>query len=422
MHPTEAGWQPFIKDGVPFLTVGGQRQSVLRHRRDLQGTDHIGWVMEEFPGAFKTTRLVCAAVSVALLSACVATVQPVASRPPPPGYYAYPPPPPASSPAYYGPSNEDTTEWQASDAPPPLPDYEQPPCPEEGYLWTPGYWAFGQGGYYWVPGTWVSPPSVGMLWTPGYWGLAGPVYVFHAGYWGPHVGFYGGVHYGHGYEGAGYVGGRWAGNGFVYNRAVSNVNVAVVHNTYNETVINQVTVNRVSYNGGPAGIRAEATPDERRFAGERHVPPTSMQAQHIHEASSNPALFLHSNGGRPGIAATPRPAAFNAPGAIGARGASPIQPGSYAQPNANPPGSVPHPNPNVAPGYGGYRGPPPAAQTATPNYGGRGPAPTAAPPMSSSVQPAANHPVTAPRAPAAPMAPAKPQPPRYQLHPEDKKN
>ena len=26
--------------------------------------------------------------------------------------------------------------------PPPLPVYEQPICPAEGYLWTPGYWAY----------------------------------------------------------------------------------------------------------------------------------------------------------------------------------------------------------------------------------------------------------------------------------------
>ena len=25
-------------------------------------------------------------------------------------------------------------------APPPLPVYEQPICPGEGYIWTPGYW------------------------------------------------------------------------------------------------------------------------------------------------------------------------------------------------------------------------------------------------------------------------------------------
>jgi len=27
-------------------------------------------------------------------------------------------------------------------APPALPVYEQPLCPADGYLWTPGYWAY----------------------------------------------------------------------------------------------------------------------------------------------------------------------------------------------------------------------------------------------------------------------------------------
>src|ERR1700733_1414453 len=38
-------------------------------------------------------------------------------------------------------------------APPVLPVYVQPPCPEDGWMWTPGYWAYGDDGYYWVPGT-----------------------------------------------------------------------------------------------------------------------------------------------------------------------------------------------------------------------------------------------------------------------------
>lgn len=71
--------------------------------------------------------------------------------------------------------------------PPALPVYAQPPCPEDGYLWTPGYWAWGPAGYYWVPGVWVRPPAVGVLWTPGYWGWNGTAYIFHAGYWGPHI-------------------------------------------------------------------------------------------------------------------------------------------------------------------------------------------------------------------------------------------
>ena len=38
--------------------------------------------------------------------------------------------------------------------PPALPVYEQPLCPAEGYIWTPGYWAwYPDYGYYWVPGT-----------------------------------------------------------------------------------------------------------------------------------------------------------------------------------------------------------------------------------------------------------------------------
>ncbi len=62
--------------------------------------------------------------------------------------------------------------------PPALPVYAQPPCPADGYLWTPGYWAYGPVGYYWVPGVWVAPPRVGVLWTPGYWGFAGgPLWV-----------------------------------------------------------------------------------------------------------------------------------------------------------------------------------------------------------------------------------------------------
>src|SRR6201997_4575615 len=96
--------------------------------------------------------------------------------------------------------------------PPALPVYVQPPCPTEGYIWTPGYWAYGAAGYYWVPGVWVAPPRVGVLWTPGYWGFGGGLYAWHPGYWGPHVGFYGGINYGFGYFGAGFAGGVWAGS------------------------------------------------------------------------------------------------------------------------------------------------------------------------------------------------------------------
>jgi WXXGXW repeat (2 copies) len=113
-------------------------------------------------------------------------------------------------------------------APPELPVYVQPPCPVEGYIWTPGYWAYGDEGYYWVPGVWVAPPRIGFLWTPGYWGFDGGVYAWHGGYWGPHVGFYGGINYGFGYGGVGFVGGEWAGNVYRYNTAVTNVEHALL--------------------------------------------------------------------------------------------------------------------------------------------------------------------------------------------------
>ena len=152
-------------------------------------------------------------------------------------------------------------------APPPLVVYEQPPCPEEGYFWSPGYWAYGDDGYFWVPGTWVEVPRPGYLWTPGYWGFASGNYRWHGGYWGPHIGFYGGVNYGYGYYGSGFYGGRWEGNAFRYNTAVWHVNSSVIHNTYvDRTVINNGTVNNhVSYNG-PGGIEARPTAAEAAAA------------------------------------------------------------------------------------------------------------------------------------------------------------
>ena len=196
-------------------------------------------------------------------------------------------------------------------APPVLPVYEQPPCPGDGYIWTPGYWAYGPHGYYWVPGTWAMPPTVGLLWTPGYWGWGNGVYVWHGGYWGPHIGFYGGVNYGFGYFGSGYEGGYWSGRHFFYNRTVNNVTITNVH-IYNKTVFNNVTVNRVSYNGGHGGIEARPTHEQERWAHERHFEPTGMQRQHEHAAGGNRAFLASENHGRPAIAATSRPGEFHA--------------------------------------------------------------------------------------------------------------
>ena len=197
-------------------------------------------------------------------------------------------------------------------APPVLPVYTQPPCPGDGYIWTPGYWAYSPDGYYWVPGTWVVAPQPGLLWTPGYWAWGEGVYVWHAGYWGPHIGFYGGVNYGYGYNGSGYEGGYWRGQRFYYNRTVNNVTITNVH-IYNKTVINNVTINRVSYNGGPHGIRVRETRDERMWGRERHFEPTEMQREHEHGARGNREFLESQNHGRPPVAATPRPGEFHGP-------------------------------------------------------------------------------------------------------------
>jgi hypothetical protein len=197
-------------------------------------------------------------------------------------------------------------------APPALPVYEQPACPGDGYIWTPGYWAYGPEGYYWVPGTWATPPTVGLLWTPGYWGWGDGVYVWHAGYWGPHVGFYGGVNYGFGYFGGGYEGGYWRDRHFYYNRTVNNVTITNVH-IYNKTVINNVTVNRVSYNGGRGGIDARPSREQEMWGREHHYEPTGMQRNHERDAGHNRGFLASENHGRPAVAATSRPGEFRGP-------------------------------------------------------------------------------------------------------------
>jgi hypothetical protein len=206
-------------------------------------------------------------------------------------------------------------------APPALPVYEQPLCPGDGYLWTPGYWYWDDdvADYYWVPGTWVLAPEVGFLWTPGWWGWGGDAFIFHEGFWGPEIGFYGGVNYGFGYFGVGFAGGRWENGHFFYNRAVANVNVTDIHNVYNATVVNDTTMNRVSYNGGNGGIKARPTPQEEAAASQRHIAPVAAQTQHVQEARGNPQLRASVNQGKPPIAATEKPGEFSGHSVIAAK-------------------------------------------------------------------------------------------------------
>ena len=206
--------------------------------------------------------------------------------------------------------------------PPPLPEYEQPPIPAAGSIWTPGYWAWGADDYYWVPGTWVQPPAAGLLWTPGYWGWFNGAYIFSPGYWGARVGFYGGINYGFGYTGVGYQGGYWDHGMFNYNRAVNNFGRVQITNVYNKTVVSVTTINRVSYNGDTGGIVARPTASEIAALHDHRDPPTEIQIRHVVAARSDPALRLSVNHGRPAIAATPRPGEFRE-SVIPAQGASP---------------------------------------------------------------------------------------------------
>jgi hypothetical protein len=208
-------------------------------------------------------------------------------------------------------------------APPILPIYAQPMMPGDGYLWSPGFWAWSGDDYYWVPGTWVLPPYRGALWTPGYWGWGGGVYLFHGGYWGRHVGFYGGIDYGYGYGGRGYEGGYWRGGGFYYNRSVNNVSINV-RNVYNKTVINNTTIinnRRTSYNGGPRGTEARATSQERSWEREQRHGPVAAQLQQRSMASRTPSLRASANHGAPPVAATARAGAFRGQDAVAAHGA-----------------------------------------------------------------------------------------------------
>ena len=241
-------------------------------------------------------------------------------------------------------------------APPILPDYSQPPLPAYGYIWTPGYWSWSDPvGYYWVPGTWVQPPVVGLLWTPPYWGWTNGAYVFNGGYWGPRVGYYGGVNYGYGYGGRGYEGGRWDNGRFAYNRTANNFGSVHVTDAYtqNVTVINNT---HVSYVGGTGGLATQPTPEERQAEQDHHVPLTAEQTRHIATAASTPDLAATRNNGHPAIAATSRPAQFTGPGIVHAQSVGRAAPAT-AQ------GVAPHPNAvGAAPGLrpasvaGGARG------------------------------------------------------------------
>ena len=215
-----------------------------------------------------------------------------------------------------------TTTVTTAITPPALPVYEQPVAPGPGYLWTPGYWAWGDAAYYWVPGVWVLPPRVGVLWTPGWWGWSGGIYHWHIGYWGPTIGFYGGINYGFGYFGTGYVGGYWHGDQFYYNRTVNNIHNTHITNVYvdNSVTHNNTTVNRVSYNGGSGGTIVQPNAMEKTALHQPHAAPTAAQVQQHTMAVQERSQRYNPSGTGPAVYGTSRvsehfadPAAVRAP-------------------------------------------------------------------------------------------------------------
>jgi len=275
----------------------------------------------------------------------------------------------AALPAYFvAPANAQIAVDISVDVPPPpLPYYEQPPIPSEGYIWAPGYWAWDPAilDYYWVPGTWVEPPQPELLWTPAWWGWVDGRYGFHPGYWDREVGFYGGVDYGYGYTGEGYYGGRWDHGVFFYNRTVNNFTNVRVTNVYEQTVVINKNASRVSFNGGSGGIALRPTAQQDAVAREHHVEATSVQRQHAEAASKDRSLFSKQNHGEPPVAATPRAGVLQGPGVERANRTPTAAPGEPGRPGQEMQGREP-PRPGEPPRPDEAGREPPVAAPRTP--------------------------------------------------------
>jgi hypothetical protein len=211
---------------------------------------------------------------------------------------------------YQAPSDDTSyndASYQTDTPPPPIPDYQAPPCPDQNYVWTPGYWSWGPAGYYWVPGTWVLAPQPGYLWTPGYWAWQNGYYGWNQGYWGPTIGFYGGINYGGGYYGNGWSGGRWSNGTLRYNTAVVHVN-ANIRNVYVDSavVVNQ-SGRHVGFNGGHGGVAARPSAVQLTAAHAHHLPATTQQRQHVQIAAQNRQFLATVNHGAPPVTAVAHP-------------------------------------------------------------------------------------------------------------------
>ena len=176
-------------------------------------------------------------------------------------------------------------------------------------------------------------PYVGALWTPPWWGFDNGAYLWHAGYWGPHIGFYGGIDYGFGYTGRGYYGAYWSGGSLFYNRTVTNVNTSRVRNVYNYSV-SSARGERTSYNGGHGGIAVRPTAQESAAQRDRRMAPVAAQIQHARDASANRQQFVNGGRAKPAnlVAEHPLATAYHAP----AERAPETRPAERSQPAPQP--------------------------------------------------------------------------------------
>jgi hypothetical protein len=283
-------------------------------------------------------------------------------------------------------------------APPPIPDYDQPPVPDPNEIWQPGYWAWGQAGYYWVPGTWVDAPQPGYLWTPGYWEANDRGFSFHLGYWATAVGFYGGINYGAGYTGNGYHGGRWSHNTFEYNTYVTNVNRTVIHNVYvDRTVVIERPTTRVGYNGR-GGVEARPTAQQAAVATSHHIAMTPIQQRHVQAAAGDRRFLSSVNGNHPPVTAVARPLAPGKPITAAPRVEHVAPP--VDRPAAPVEHAGPRPMEHAVPPV--ERAAPPVEHVAPPVEHVAPPVETAAPRPVEHVAPPVQHERAVPAAPAAP--------------------
>lgn len=68
-------------------------------------------------------------------------------------------------------------------APPPIRYERRPPPPNQGFVWTDGYWGTRDGGYVWVPGRWQQPPYAGAYWSHPHYDHYDRGWRMHEGHW-----------------------------------------------------------------------------------------------------------------------------------------------------------------------------------------------------------------------------------------------